>query len=234
MEFPIDNNTIYYARLPAKKDLSLNGNHFTYNHNSVSNKRSIKDSLKHCWYSEFTNRGWVEIINPRPVINVGAGDFTFECWFKTNYFDYQGLFSKYQDGNNFFSWRIGSLRRLELECKIGGVIVQRAFTNLGIFNYSELVHVAMISNRITGNTIYVNLTPVGLAANVFGAGNITNTGSCLIGIWRIIPAPIYPLMGNIYEIRISNKARSLQELTIFHNYTRSHINKIYPHSSEIN
>ena len=144
------------------------------------------------------------------VGNFGTGNFTIECWFRSDQFDsLRTLASKYTTVNGFRSWRLvfqsSSKLQLDITADGGGSNIQNLLT-AATFNANTWYHLAVVRNGAT-ISIYINGTADSNTLNYGTATVFTSPTSVLIGAQSNSSGTRYYFDGYIDDFRISKMAR---------------------------
>ena len=151
------------------------------------------------------------------VGNFGTGNFTIECWFRSDQFDsLRTLASKYTTVNGYRSWRLvfqsSSKLQLDITADGGGGNIQNLET-AATFNANTWYHLAVVRNGAT-ISIYINGTADSNTLNYGTATVFTSPTSILIGSQSNSSGPRYYFDGYIDDFRISHMARYTSNFTV--------------------
>lgn len=229
MEYPVDSNTLFYARFPKLTDLSLSGiptptfNSPKHYYNRI--EPQMRGSI------EFFN-GFMTYPSPMTNINVNNNDYTLEIWlYLRTPLTYHTIFSKSLGGTNRFYFDSPNVNYYNHLCNVGGALITSMRTANNTAIYDRLHHIVFICQRNVSNFFYRDLSPLALTINTTNLGLIQFSSPLYIGAYIATSVTLFD--GLIYEVRLSNKVRTMNELEIFHAHTRKHINKNIPHLSEL-
>jgi len=150
------------------------------------------------------------------VGNFGTGNFTIECWFRSDQFDsLRTLASKYTTVDGKRSWRLvfqsSSKLQLDITPDGGGGNIQNLET-AATFNANTWYHLAVVRNGAT-ISIYINGTADSNTLNYGTATVFTSPTSVLIGAQSNSSGTRYYFDGYIDDFRISNFARYTSNFT---------------------
>ena len=151
------------------------------------------------------------------VGNFGAGNFTIECWFRSDQFDsLRTLASKYTTEDGKRSWRLvfqsSAKLQLDITADGGGSNIQNLET-AATFNANTWYHLAVVRNGAT-ISIYINGTADNNTLNYGTAIAFASPTDVLIGSQgHDSGSPRYYFDGYIDEFRISNLARYTNNFT---------------------
>ena len=151
------------------------------------------------------------------VGNFGVGNFTIECWFRSDQFDsLRTLASKYTTEDGKRSWRLvfqsSAKLQLDITADGGGSNIQNLET-AATFNANTWYHLAVVRNGAT-ISIYINGTADNNTLNYGTAIAFASPTDVLIGSQgHDSGSPRYYFDGYIDEFRISNLARYTNNFT---------------------
>ena len=115
------------------------------------------------------------------VHNLGTGDFSFSFWVKASDTTTNFLFTKYEDGSNYYYIRFQGSDKIQFRTKVGGVEIMNLVCTTAV-NAGEFNHIVITcdrSNSTTGLKYYLNGNYINQGAA--SATDIDNTGDFNIG-----------------------------------------------------
>jgi hypothetical protein len=155
--------------------------------------------------------GSSEVLNGGNILNLGTGAFTIEAWIKMD--DYASarsvICNKYELSVLRWHFEVNASGELEFYARTAVGAQITAITNTTPFTNGQWHHVAVVTDRTSHVSLYVDGVDQTLGTETYSAVDLDNTADFILGAYG---GAAFHFDGQIAEVRISDTERSAQDI----------------------